>query len=155
MRNLLSRYHCMRCFYNLFEKPAFTVGSIYDELAAYHAAETESLTVSQKVFHVRLVAEIVANNEELHVFGIRFRYWLTVNSSTIYKCRCPLILGIVDVHISLLVLFVVFQQLHFQRHSIDALLHTCPWIGSWTSIVKASLCQRASGGSWISKPYRG
>jgi uncharacterized protein (DUF2126 family) len=37
---------------------------------------------SHKILHVRLVAEIVANNDELHVFGIRFRYWLPVSSST-------------------------------------------------------------------------
>jgi hypothetical protein len=64
-------------------------------------------------------------------------------------------LGILDVHISLPVLFEVVQQLHFHHHSIDASLHTCPWIGSWTSKVGASRCQRASGESWISKPYKG
>jgi hypothetical protein len=45
------------------------------------------------------------------LLAIRFRYWLPVNSSTIYGCRRPLISGIV--HISLPVLFVVLQQLHF------------------------------------------
>jgi uncharacterized protein (DUF2126 family) len=85
-------------------------------MAAFHAAETDF----HQILHVRLVAEIVANNEEVHVIGIRFRYWLPVDLSTIYRCRRPLILGIVDVHISLPVLFVVFQQLHFHHHSIDA-----------------------------------
>jgi hypothetical protein len=76
-----------------------------DELASFQAAEMES----HKILHVRLVAEIVANNEELHVIGIKFQYWLPVNSSTIYRCRRPLILGIADVHLSLPLLAVVFQ----------------------------------------------
>jgi hypothetical protein len=64
---------------------------------------------SHQILHVRLVTEIVANNEEVNVSGIRFGYWFPVNSSTIYRCRRPLILGIVDMHISLPVLLVVFQ----------------------------------------------
>jgi hypothetical protein len=135
--------------YRLFQSAQF-----FDELAAFHAAEKDS----HQILHVRLVAEIVANNEELHVTGIRFRYWLPVNSSTIYRCRrsySSLILGVVDVYISLPVLFVVLQQLYFRHHNTDAWFRTCPWIGSWTSIVGASLCQRASGWSWISKPYAG
>jgi hypothetical protein len=39
-----------------------------DELAAFHAAETDS----HQILHIRLVAEIVANDEELHVIGTRF-----------------------------------------------------------------------------------
>jgi hypothetical protein len=105
MRNLLTKNHCMGCFNSLFRNTGFCRRFICDELAAYHAAETDS----HQILHVRLVAEIVANNEELYVFGVRFRYWLPVNSSTIYRCRRSLIFGIVDVHISLPVPVVVFQ----------------------------------------------
>jgi hypothetical protein len=66
------------------------------ELVAYQAAQIDS----HQIILVRLVAEIVANNEELHIAGIKFRYRLPVNSSTTYRCRRPLILGIEDVHIS-------------------------------------------------------
>jgi hypothetical protein len=96
--------HCMGCFCGLIGKPAFIVGSILrwdDSLTRWR-----NWPPSHSPCHH--VAGIVANNEELNTIGIRFRYWLPVNSLKIYRCRRPLILRIVDVHISLPVLFVVF-----------------------------------------------
>ena len=63
---------------------------------------------SQQILPLRHVAEITTKNEGLHVLGIRFYYWLPVNLLKVYRRRRPSILGIVDVHLSLPVLFVVF-----------------------------------------------
>ncbi len=43
-----------------------------------------------------------------------------MNSLTIYRWGYPLILGIMDVHLSPPVLFVVLLQLYFRHHGIDA-----------------------------------
>ena len=43
-----------------------------------------------------------------------------MNSLTIYRWGYPLVLGILDVHLSPPVLFVVLQQLYFRHHGIDA-----------------------------------
>jgi prolyl-tRNA synthetase len=51
----------MGCFYSLFEIPALTpLVQFCDELTAYSAAEMGS----HQILRLRLVAEIVANNEE-------------------------------------------------------------------------------------------
>ena len=54
--------------------------------------------------------------------------------------------------LSLPVLFVVLQQLSFVT-MVSMLLHSCAWIGLWTSIVRTYLCQNAPGEIWITKPY--
>ena len=49
-------------------------------------------------------------------------------------------------------LFVVLQQVSFVT-MVSMLLHSCAWIGLWTSIVKTYFCQNAPGEIRITKPY--
>ena len=82
-----------------------------------------------------------------------------MNSLTIYRWGYPLILGIMDVHLSPPVLFVVLLQLYFRHHGIDASAFLrMDWIvdksqKSKTSIVRTYLCQNAPGEICITKPY--
>ena len=104
---------------------------------------------SQQILSLRHVAEITTKNEGLHVLGIRFYYWLPVNLLKVYRRRRPSILGnrgrALITSRALCSLPVTLLSSPWHR-----CLHTCPWIGSWTSIVETSLRQRASGGSWYS-----
>jgi hypothetical protein len=61
------------------------------ELAAYHTAETDYHQIlNLRLVAEKLVTEVTANNKELCVTGIRFKYWLVpVYSWTICRRRCP------------------------------------------------------------------